>query len=68
MPKHYIQGITLFCCDKQNDIILNGISGKAGLLPSIEILKNGINLALANKESIVCGGEILKELSVKMMQ
>ncbi len=59
-----VDGINRICSDKRNDIILNGISGKAGLNPSIEILKNGIDIAIANKESIVCAGPILKKLSL----
>lgn len=48
------------------DIILNAITGFAGLEYSIEILKNKIPLALANKESLVTGGEILMQLSREM--
>ncbi|MCK4798131.1 MAG: 1-deoxy-D-xylulose-5-phosphate reductoisomerase [Spirochaetes bacterium] len=59
------QGLLKLCSDKDNDIIINGISGKAGLLPSLKILENGIDLALANKESIVCAGPILKNIAIK---
>ncbi len=59
------QGIYKICSDKKNDIIVNAIAGKAGLLPSLHILENGINLAIANKESIVCAGPILKDLAKK---
>ena len=58
-------GLLRICSDKQCDIIINGICGKAGLIPSLTILKNGIDLALANKESIVCAGPILKDISKK---
>ena len=47
------------------DIILNAVSGYEGLALSIEILKSGTNLALANKESIVQAGHILLNLSKK---
>ncbi len=57
------EGISRVCSDKSNDIIINGISGKAGLIPSIETVKSGIDLALANKESIVCAGPLLKDIS-----
>lgn len=59
------EGIEKICSDKKNDIIINGISGRAGLEPSIIILENGIDLALANKESIVCAGPLMKNLSQK---
>ena len=58
-------GLEKICSDKNNDIIINGISGKAGLVPSFNILSNGINLALANKESMVCAGSILKKIAKK---
>ncbi|MFW0883875.1 1-deoxy-D-xylulose-5-phosphate reductoisomerase [Candidatus Acidulodesulfobacterium sp. H_13] len=41
------------------DIVLNAISGSAGLMPSYWSLKAGKDLALANKESMVMAGEIL---------
>lgn len=49
--------------DTTNDIILNAISGTAGLLPSYDILLSGIDLALANKESIVCAGDLLQNIA-----
>ena len=41
------------------DIVLNGIAGFAGLEASLLSLGQGFDLALANKESIVCGGSYL---------
>lgn len=41
------------------DIVLNGISGAAGLLPSLKALECGADLALANKESIVMAAPLL---------
>ncbi|MEC7785497.1 MAG: 1-deoxy-D-xylulose-5-phosphate reductoisomerase [Nitrospinota bacterium] len=44
------------------DVVVSGVVGKAGLLPAIEALKAGKNLALANKETLVIAGElVLKE-------
>ncbi|HBD93383.1 MAG: 1-deoxy-D-xylulose-5-phosphate reductoisomerase [Spirochaetes bacterium GWF1_31_7] len=51
--------------DTSNDIILNAISGKAGLVPSVSIINSGIKIALANKESIVCAGDILLSAAKK---
>jgi 1-deoxy-D-xylulose-5-phosphate reductoisomerase len=59
------EGLLRICSDKDNNIVINGISGKAGLSSSLKILECGINLALANKESIVCAGPILKEYALK---
>ncbi len=45
------------------DIIINGIAGAAGLLPSKIALDNHIPLALANKETIVMAGSLIKKLA-----
>ena len=48
---------------KKADLTINAISGIQGLEPSLEIIKHTKNLAIANKESIICGWSILnKEL------
>lgn len=44
---------------EEADIIVNALVGSVGLLPSYYALKTGKRLALANKESLVIGGEIL---------
>ncbi len=45
------------------DILLNSIVGIAGLLPTIETIKTKKTLALANKESLVTGGQLVIELA-----
>jgi 1-deoxy-D-xylulose-5-phosphate reductoisomerase len=45
------------------DLVLNGIVGAAGLAPTIVALGEGINVALANKESLVIGGELTMALA-----
>lgn len=45
------------------DIVLNGIVGAAGLGPTVAALTGGIDVALANKESLVIGGELVTELA-----
>ena len=45
------------------DIVVNGIAGMPGLLPSKITLENGIDIALANKETIVMAGPLIKELA-----
>lgn len=44
------------------DIVLNAVVGAAGLRASLETVKFGRNLALANKESLVTGGPLFKPL------
>jgi 1-deoxy-D-xylulose-5-phosphate reductoisomerase len=45
------------------DLVLNGIVGAAGLGPTVVALGEGIDLALANKESLVIGGELTTALA-----
>ena len=47
------------------DLCLNGLVGVAGLMPSYHVLKRGIDLALANKESLVLAGEILNRIAAE---
>ncbi len=45
------------------DLVLNAVVGAAGLGPTIVALTEGIDLALANKESLVIGGELVTALA-----
>ena len=45
------------------DLVLNGIVGAAGLGPTVVALTAGIDVALANKESLVIGGELVTALA-----
>ena len=45
------------------DLVLNAIVGSAGLAATVVTLSEGIDLALANKESLVVGGELVIELA-----
>lgn len=53
------------------DIVLNGIAGSPGLLASFDIMEAKSDLALANKESVVLGGQLLfdkaSECNVKII-
>ena len=42
------------------DVVLNGITGSIGLRPTLAALKAGSTLALANKESMIVGGSLVK--------
>jgi 1-deoxy-D-xylulose-5-phosphate reductoisomerase len=41
------------------DVVLNGMTGAVGLLPTLAALGTGTTLALANKESLIMGGELV---------
>ncbi len=47
---------------EQADIVLNSLVGFAGFFPTYNALKTGKKVALANKESLVVGGELIKEI------
>lgn len=47
------------------DVVLNGITGSVGLLPTLAALRAGSTLALANKESLVVGGALVRAATVR---
>ena len=49
--------------NQQTDWVMSAIVGSAGLLPGLSALEAGANVALANKESMVAAGTIMKRLS-----
>ncbi len=58
-PEGLVELITESGCD----MVLNAIVGSAGLVPTVAALGEGIDLALANKESLVVGGELVTALA-----
>jgi 1-deoxy-D-xylulose-5-phosphate reductoisomerase len=56
-------GVVRLITECECDLVLNAIVGSAGLLPTVATLGEGIDLALANKESLVVGGELVTELA-----
>lgn len=65
------QGLDEICSNKENDIVLVAVSGKIGLKPTLKAIENGIDIALANKETLVMAGDIVmqkaKENGVKII-
>lgn len=49
--------------DVDADVVLNGITGSVGLGPTLAALETGRTLALANKESLIVGGELVTRLA-----
>lgn len=49
--------------DTEADVVLNGITGSVGLLPTLATLRSGKTLALANKESLIVGGAMVTEMA-----
>ena len=49
--------------DVDADVVLNGITGSVGLGPTLAALETGRTLALANKESLIVGGDLVTALA-----
>ncbi|HEX9480834.1 MAG TPA: 1-deoxy-D-xylulose-5-phosphate reductoisomerase [Solirubrobacteraceae bacterium] len=57
------EGLVRLVLESGADIVLNSLVGSAGLAPTVATLGEGIDLALANKESLVVGGELVTALA-----
>jgi 1-deoxy-D-xylulose-5-phosphate reductoisomerase len=58
------KGIEELALRNDIDLLLNALVGYSGMLPTLKALESGVDVALANKESLVVGGSIIqKELS-----
>jgi 1-deoxy-D-xylulose-5-phosphate reductoisomerase len=56
---HGWEGLLHLIEDTDADIVLNGIAGAAGFLPSLTSIQTGKHLALANKETLVMAGKLV---------
>jgi 1-deoxy-D-xylulose-5-phosphate reductoisomerase len=57
------EGLVRLVTESGADLVLNALVGAAGLGPTVAALGEGIDLALANKESLVVGGELVSALA-----
>lgn len=55
-------GLSEIAANTRNDIVLVAVTGLHGLKPVISAIENNIDVALANKETLVSAGEIIKDL------
>lgn len=53
------EGLDAVASDTENDMILVAVSGKIGLRPTLKAIENKIDIALANKETLVMAGDIV---------
>ncbi len=56
-----IEGLCELAGESRLDTVVNAIVGSSGIYPTLEAIKNGKKVAIANKEAIVAYGEILME-------
>lgn len=59
------EGLKEIASHNDVDIVINSLVGFAGLRPTIEAIKSGKTVALANKETLVVAGEIITKLVKK---
>jgi len=52
-------GLSKVTSDKELDLLVSALVGFAGVEPTLEAIKNGTNIALANKETLVAAGSIV---------
>ncbi len=60
-----LDGIIEVAKNKDADIMLNSLVGDVGLRPTVEAIKCGLDIALANKETLVTGGQYITDLVAK---
>lgn len=54
-----MEGLCSIASIKDVDLFVNSVVGMVGLLPTLTAVENGINIALANKETLVAGGNVV---------
>lgn len=60
-----VDGLVYAAANCDYDILVGAMVGSAGLLPTIEAIKRGKRIALANKETLVVAGELITKLCVE---
>ncbi len=56
-----IEGVCEVATEKSSEMVFSAISGIAGLIPTSEAINAGKSIALANKETLVTAGKLIKE-------
>ena len=58
-----IEGLSEVVAREDIDVVLTALVGYAGLIPTINAIKKGKDIALANKETLVVAGDLIKQLA-----
>ena len=58
-----MDGLIQVAAFKEADVTVTAVVGMIGLLPTMEAIKAGKTIALANKETLVCAGELIMSLA-----
>ena len=57
------EAVAQVAADDNVDVVVNALVGYAGLMPTVAAIKKSKKIALANKETLVVGGEVIMKLS-----
>ncbi|KAJ51560.1 1-deoxy-D-xylulose 5-phosphate reductoisomerase [Clostridium tetanomorphum DSM 665] len=60
-----LEGLNIIASLEEVDVVLTSVVGMIGLYPTLKAIKSGKDIALANKETLVVGGEIIKKEAKK---
>ncbi|MEI6692777.1 MAG: 1-deoxy-D-xylulose-5-phosphate reductoisomerase [Chlorobium sp.] len=60
-----IEGATTIAASTRSDMVVSAIVGAAGLVPTVNAIKAGKHIALANKETLVVAGQLVSDLVTK---
>ena len=60
-----MEGLCQIASLPENDLVLNSVVGMIGLQPTLAAIEAGTDLALANKETLVAGGQLVIEAAQK---
>lgn len=58
-----MEGLCEIASDSKGGMLLNSVVGMVGLLPTLKAISAGKDIALANKETLVAGGELVMKLA-----
>ena len=60
-----MDGLCDIAGDRTADVVLNAVVGMVGLLPTLTAISAGMDIALANKETLVAGGSLVMEQAAR---
>ena len=60
-----VSELSVLVAEKDISLVVNGVVGSAGLIPTIHAIKAKKNIALANKETLVVAGQLIMSLAKK---
>jgi len=64
LPEIYVgeEGLEMVAQDKENDLVLGALMGAVGIKPIVAAIRAGKDMILANKEVLVCAGELVMSM------